>query len=324
MGNQAVGHLTLDNFAAINSLESLVKGYILSCRCEGKSPKTVTVYGDVLRNFLWYCRQKGYPDGPEKITTSHIRDFLWYLASQPNRWGSNNEAAQRPASQATVNHYYRTLRTFFNWLQREELIIDNPLEHIEAPKIDKKVILALTPEEVVRLLNGCTAKTVKDVRNRAILMLFLDCGLRVAELADIKLDDLDVDTGTIVIRRGKGGKGRVVHIGNKAQKALWRYLSIYRRGNSDSLFLGAGGQQLNKVGLQTMIARLGARTEVKVHPHKLRHTFAISYLRNGGDIFSLKYLLGHSSLAMVEHYLQSLNAEDAANAHKRFSPMDNM
>jgi site-specific recombinase XerD len=158
MGNQAVGHLTLDNFAAINSLESLVKGYILSCRCEGKSPKTVTVYGDVLRN------------------------FLWYLASQPNRWGSNNEAAQRPASQATVNHYYRTLRTFFNWLQREELIIDNPLEHIEAPKIDKKVILALTPEEVVRLLNGCTAKTVKDVRNRAILMLFLDCGLRVAEL----------------------------------------------------------------------------------------------------------------------------------------------
>lgn len=151
-------------------------------------------------------------------------------------------------------------------------------------------------------------------------MLFLDCGLRVAELADIKLDDLDVDTGTIVIRRGKGGKGRVVHIGSKAQKALWRYLSIYRRGNSDSLFLGAGGQPLSKVGLQTMIERLGARTEVKVHPHKLRHTFAISYLRNGGDIFSLKYLLGHSSLTMVEHYLQSLNAEDAANAHKRFSP----
>jgi len=69
---------------------------------------------------------------------------------------------------------------------------------------------------------------------------------------------------------------------------------------------------------------LGQRTGVKVHPHKLRHTFAISYLRNGGDIFILKYLLGHSSLAMVEHYLQSLNADDAANAHKRFSPMDNL
>lgn len=160
--------------------------------------------------------------------------------------------------------------------------------------------------------------------NKAILMLFLDCGLRVAELANINLDDLDIDNGTIVVRRGKGGKGRVVHIGNKAQKALWRYVCLYRRGSSDSLFLGRSGQPLNIVGLQTLIWRLGQKAGLKVHPHKLRHTFAISYLWNVGNVFRLKYLLSHSSLAMVEHYLQSLNAEDAAKAHRRSSPVDNL
>ena len=158
----------------------------------------------------------------------------------------------------------------------------------------------------------------------AILMLLLDCGLRIAELASLKLGDVDTDTGTIVVQRGKGGKGRMMHIGDKAQKALWRYLCLYRNGDSDGLFVGQDGKPLERAGLQTMIERLGRKSGVKVHAHKLRHTFAISYLRNGGDIFSLKYLLGHNSLTMVEHYLQSLNAEDAAKAHKRFSPVDNL
>ena len=154
-------------------------------------------------------------------------------------------------------------------------------------------------------------------------MLFLDCGLRLAELANIKLGDVDIDTGTIVIRRGKGGKGRVVHIGNKAQKALWRYVSLYRRGDNDSLFVGAMGQPLAAAGVQTVIERLGHKTGVRVHPHKLRHTFAVSYLRNGGDIFSLQKILGHSSLASVRMYLD-LFSTDIKKQHQRFSPVDNL
>ncbi len=89
-------------------------------------------------------------------------------------------------------------------------------------------------------------------------------------------------------------------MGNKAQKALWRYVTLCRPEISERLFLGRSGQPLNTVGLQTLIGRLGKKAGLKIHPHKLRHTFAISYLRNGGDIFSLKYLLGHSSSSSMD------------------------
>jgi len=108
----------------------------------------------------------------------------------------------------------------------------------------------------------------------------------------------------------------------KAQKALWKYLTLYRKGNSNGLFINRSGATLDAVGIKILIKRLGDKAKVHVHPHKLRHTFAISFLRAGGDVFSLQYLLGHSTLAMTQRYLQSLNANDAANAHKKFSPLD--
>ncbi len=324
MEKLAVGDLTLENLASTTSLKSLAKGYILNCRCEGKSASTIAIYGTVLNKFIWFCERNNYPDQPQKFTTSHVREFLWYLASEPNRWGANVPSAKKPASQTTVNDYYRALHSFFSWLLREGLIVDSPLNHLKTPKVERKVVQALTPGEVDKLLATCATKAPMDVRNRAILMVLLDCGLRADEAAKLNLSDVDLETGAIVVRRGKGGKGRVVHIGTKTAKVLWRYVTLSRKGSSGRLFLGRSGEPLNRGGLQTLIVRLGVKAGVKVYPHKLRHTFATSYLRNGGDIFSLKYLLGHSSLAMVDRYLQSLNAEDAANAHKRFSPMDNM
>ena len=128
----------------------------------------------------------------------------------------------------------------------------------------------------------------------------------------------------MLIRQDKGGKQRVVRIGNKAQKILLKYLTPYRRSTSNHLFINRYSEPLDVLGIKMLIKRLGERARVKVHPHKLRHTFAISYLRSGGDVFSLQYLLGHSTLQMTQRYLQSLNAEDTMNAHRKFSPLDNL
>lgn len=138
------------------------------------------------------------------------------------------------------------------------------------------------------------------------------------------LEDVSINNGTLLVRNGKGGKQRTVRIGTQAQKSLWRYVSIYRKGRSKRLFLNRIGEPLDVVGMTILIRRLGDKAKVKVHPHKLRHTFAISFLRAGGDAFSLQYLLGHSTLQMTQRYLQSLNADDAINAHRKFSPLDNM
>ena len=100
---------------------------------------------------------------------------------------------------------------------------------------------------------------------------------------------------------------------------------MYHTGKSDRLFLGSNREPLEGTGIKLMIKRLGKKAGLKgIHVHRLRHTFAISFLRAGGDVFSLQYLLGHSTLSMTQRYLQSLNAADAAQAHSRFSPMDNL
>jgi site-specific recombinase XerD len=122
----------------------------------------------------------------------------------------------------------------------------------------------------------------------------------------------------------EGNRKRIVRVGTKAQKALWKYLTIHRTAQGEALFLDRSGQPLTPRAVKIMVKRLGIQAGIRVHPHQLRHTFAINFLRAGGDVFSLRYLLGHSSLAMTERYLQSLNAEDAARAHQRFSPLDNL
>jgi site-specific recombinase XerD len=180
------------------------------------------------------------------------------------------------------------------------------------------VIQALSPDEVQKLLTALPSKTMLGCRNRAILMMLLDTGMRVSVLANLSLDNLQTDTGAILVKHGKGGKQRVVMIRATAQKALWLYITVHRKGNSDRLFLARSGDSRESEGTQVMVRALGRRADVpNIHVHGLRHTFAISFLRAGGNIFTLKYLLGHSSLAMVQDYLGSLNADDAMNAHRR-------
>ena len=157
------------------------------------------------------------------------------------------------------------------------------------------------------------------------MMMLIDSGMRVSELIELKVSDVNMDTGSILIRNGKGGKQRVVRIGARTQKVLWRYLTLFRKDESDLVFVSRTAQPLTVNAVQRLISRLGRSAGIPgVHVHRLRHTFAISFLRAGGDIFSLKYLLGHSSLTMVSNYLGSLNADDAARAHKRCSPLDNI
>jgi len=323
MTKQVVDNLLFQSLVTTTSLESLTKGYLLQCRTENKSPKTISGYEMVLRNFIWYCKQQGYPE-VQKLTAVHVKHFLWYLGSEPHRWDSTSPSAMRVVNSATTATYFRRLRTFFNWLEREELVIDNPFKHLKTPKFDKKVIQALIPAEIERLFKVCSGKSALDFRNKTILCVLLDTGLRINELTSLTTDDINLDDGSILIKHGKGGKQRIVRIGKIAQKTLWRYISIHRKGNSNRLFLNRSGEPLDLDGMKILIRRLGEKAKVKVHPHKLRHTFAISFLRAGGDVFSLQYLLGHSTLQMTQRYLQSLNANDAANAHKKFSPLDNL
>jgi site-specific recombinase XerD len=321
--NQAIDR-SISEISPDLKLPSLVDGYILTCRVEGKSGGTVDAYKSSLNSFLWYLNYNHLPAHPGRVTSIHIKAFLWYVASASNRYESNNQSCRNPACSATINKFYRTLHAFFNWLKKEGIINDNPVSHLKPPKFENKIVEALKPDEIRKILAAFPTKTNLDTRNHAIISILLDSGLRISELANLKMADVDTKSGTILIRRAKGGKQRVVHIGSKAQKALWRYVALFRTSENDCLFVERNGQPLAMSSIQVMFKRLSRSIEVKVHPHKLRHTFAISFLRLGGDVFNLKYLLGHSSLQMTQRYLQSLAADDAIREHTKHSPLDNL
>jgi len=233
-------------------------------------------------------------------------------------------------STATIQAYIRVLKAFFSWATREEYLKSNPMTVIPMPKSATKIINTFTDEQVAKLTDVCLRSAVNGHRDLTILLLFLDSGLRVSELVAIELDNVNLHEGHIIIHQAKGQKERIIPVGSIVQKSLWKYINQYRprplTDNITRLFLSNSGLPLTRNGIQQMMRRLARRagiTGVRCSPHTLRHTFSKRYLTNGGDIFSLQRILGHSSLASVRIYL-NLSACDIKKQHQRFSPVDNL
>jgi site-specific recombinase XerD len=217
----------------------------------------------------------------------------------------------------SVAGYVRTLKVLGNWLLADELAEATSLRALRKPRVPDKLIEPVPDDTLRRLLGLAT------VRDRAILLLLLDTGLRVSEAAGIRLGDLRPDGSVKVM--GKGAKERIVPIGSTARGAIVRYLGQRGPGTPDAgLFLGWRGA-LDARGLQQVLKRLKLRAGItgRCSPHSLRHTFARSYLVNGGDVFSLQRILGHTTLDMVKRYV-SLADADVAAKHRTASPADRL
>jgi len=225
-----------------------------------------------------------------------------------------------------------------------EFKIPNPMEDVPAPKYQPAPVKTFTKSEVEKILKACTyTKEANTIlrrsytfqrptanRDRAIVLTLLDTGLRAMELCMLKIEDVDLKKGKVEVKHGvqgggKGGKGRSVFVGKTARRTIWRYLAC-REDYDDSqapLFLGRGDRFLTPNGLRQLIKSLAEKAGVNdAYPHKFRHTFAITYLRSGGDIFTLQALLGHKSLDIVRHYARVAEV-DVEHAHRKASPADN-
>ena len=161
-------------------------------------------------------------------------------------------------------------------------------------------------------------------RDRAIVLVLLDTGIRASENARLEFADVNFQTGAIQLApygSGRKTKGRTVYLGKASRSALWLYIAE-RDDNEKFVFRTVKGRPMNRNSIRQMVNGLGVRAGVRnAYPHRFRHTFAIQFLRNGGDIFSLQRLLGHASLEMVQKYLK-LAQVDTQNAHQRASPVD--
>lgn len=307
------------------NLDELIDRYELSNRAEGKSIRTVGWYSEMLASFSSYSKGKDLPPGLGGFTTDSVRSYILYLRAKPKFKGHPYTPEQNePVSPRTVQCHVRALKAFSTWLHNNGYTKDNRVKNLKLPKAPTTMMVPLAPEEIKQVLAVINKSSPTGFRNYAILGLSLDSGLRASEIANITMSHINLKDGFIKVM-GKGAKERVVPIGKFVQMNLWRYLDHFRPNTSegcDKLFLSRSGKPITVNTIKLVFSRLAKSSGVtRLHAHLCRHTFAINYLLNGGDIFSLREILGHTTFEMVNHYLHFTSSQITAQHHK-YSPMD--
>jgi len=310
--NTKSGHLNyLDIIKSDTTLHGQLKIFLLTCKVNELSHRTIEDYEQKVGAFIAFCNSQGAKE-PDHVTPNHIRVFLLVLRERI-----------KPSS---VHDYYGRINRFFNWLISEGILEHSPFERMKPPRVPKQVIQPFSMEDIRRMLGVVASdNNFRGYRNRAIILTFLDTGLRLSELAAIQIPDIDFNNGIIKVM-GKGRKERFVRVGKETQKTMLRYL-LMRRDKLPWLWVSDHGDPIKARGIQSLIKRLGKRagiTDARCSPHTFRHSFAVNCLRNGMGEFNLQCLLGHTTLQMTRKYVQSLGASDALSAHEKASPVDNL
>ncbi len=287
----------------------LIRGFILALGAGGRKSRTLFIYEDSIRKLSVFARSLGL-SGLATMNRIVVRHWLSSLHQQGNK-------------PATVSIRYRSLNRFFRWCVEEEERGDNPMDHVEPPKIPSEIQAYYRPDDVETVVKSIGRSTPHNLRDAAMVMVLYDSGVRAAELSGMKIDDLDWRDRTILVR-GKAGKQRRVSIGSKSAMAIERYLR--KRGTkSDWLWLGSGSKPLNTNGLRMMLQRRFKEAGVKFRgAHAFRRGFAMEYLASGGQEGDLKELGGWQDYAMVSRYAKANAGERAIAAHKKLSPGDRL
>ena len=228
-------------------------------------------------------------------------------------------------SAKTQGRIISTLKTFFNFLVLEKLINDSPIENIDYPKIDSKIPLVLTTDEIDKLIS-CAFSKKFGLRNQTIIEIMYSCGLRVSELTEMKISNIFFDESLIKIL-GKGNKERFIPLSSIAKKLLYNYIKYNRKKLSydkqsvDIVFLNNRGKKLTRVMVYNIIndAALEAKINKKISPHTLRHSFATHLIENGADIISIQKMMGHENVVTTEKYLH-VNKKHLVETVIKFHP----
>jgi integrase/recombinase XerD len=288
------------------NLDLLLPSWQLSLRADRKSETTLKTYSDGVRFYLaWCAEQQAAP-----LERGSIRGWVAALLDK------GNQPATARARQLAV-------RRFTAWLAEEGEIPADPFLGVKAPKLDTKVIEPLTDDELRALLKACTppkgatpAEMMRYRRDEAILRLMMETGARAGEVVALERADVDADAGTAIIRKGKGGKGRVVPFGPHTALALDRYMRLrthHRLASSPALWLGDRGKGFTYDALhQALAGRATAAGIVGFHPHKMRHTAAHRWLAAGGSEGGLMAVAGWTRPDMLMRYTKAQASSRAA------------
>ena len=284
-------------------LAALLPSWELALRAERKSPQTVRTYTTGVKQFLAWAAETGFPPVLDRPT---VAAFVASLL----------DAGYAPA---TARARYRALRLFSAWLTAEGEVPADALLGSKGPKQDVTVVQPLTDEDLRLLLKSCSGHRFIDRRDEALVRLMVETGLRAGEVIALRTDDVDLANGSALVRRGKGGRGRVVPYGPQTSRAIDRYMRLrrsHRLAAEPALWLGDRGKPFKYEGLARSLKLRAAAAGISgFHLHLLRHTAAHRWLAAGGSERGLMAVAGWSNPAQLMRYTEaraSIRAADEA------------
>ena len=265
-----------------------------------------------LERFFSWARATANITEPIAVTPQHLHDFL------------SSEKGRGLAS-TSLKLEVVALRVFFRFLCARKILSSDPAEKLPLPKLPHSLPQPLSPEAMQKLLSAPQGQTPLEIRDRALLELLYACGLRISELCNARLENIDLEEGMIRVT-GKGNKTRLVPIGQAAITAIETYLSIARPKllspkSGAAIFLSVRGHPLTPARIWQLVLLYAKRAglEKAVHPHQLRHSFATHLLAGGADLRIIQEMLGHASIATTQIYTQ-VDRSQLKSIHKKFHP----
>lgn len=312
-----------------------------TCHCKFKnlSIKTIRSYEEANTLFFLYLRNEKNITQIEDLTQKHVIEYMDYLKTRGKYTVVNNESTRllnspserkdykKKLSEATVNNYIRNIKVFLKWAYEERLIKKDIVKNIKLKKVERKPKKFIEDAEFKRLLNCFEISRYPEFRDYVIINLLLDTGMRIGECLATKEVDFDFRHNTISLREEntKGNKYRHVYYSYKMAQIIKRYLNFRDKYiDSEYFFPTFRGTPLNVTNFEANLRKYGQRVGLEVTAHQLRNNFAKRFLMNGGNIYSLSKILGHSSVEITEQAYLDLTDEDIRNTYLHFSPLENL
>ena len=304
-------------------IDEAITLFLNAKKLEKRSERTIKTYrGDLMRFAKWFKES-----GREYFDRETLEAYISYISYDKHKWDDHptNPTGEAGLSARSVNNTTRNLKIFFNFLVKERYLSSNPLDAIRYQPLDDNEFQAFSEEQVKALLKAPNRRTYTGYRDYVMMLVLLDTGLRIGEMTSLKVSDIDFQLRQITVRWeiAKTNKTRIVPISDQVAKELHGLIDYCGLETDDYLWLTQFGERYLGDQFAKMLKKYAERagvTGVRCSPHTFRHTFAIMYLLNGGDPFSLQKILGHSSMDMVMVYLR-LTSRDIQDQHLKYSPV---
>ncbi|WHY74586.1 tyrosine-type recombinase/integrase [Fictibacillus enclensis] len=298
--------------------EEVLEEYLYHCLAKGFTKKTMINKRQEYKQLNLFLKEKRGLTELESITVHDLRAYMRYKQQQDGL---------QPQSIVTM---FKMIKAFFNWCYKEEYLRENISRRVELPRVPKKVLNGFTEKEVQTMIDAFSYKDYIEARNKAMIAIMADCGLRAMEIRGLKSKNVK-DTSLLV--DGKGNKQRMVFVSPTLKRILIKYERLKSQyfkehiAYDDRYFLSYQGREISHTGLHKVVKVAGERAGVqnkRVSPHTFRHFYAVQALTNGVDVYSLSQIMGHSDITVTQRYLQSMSKEQLFDKAIASSPLMNM